>query len=183
MIKEEDIYTVGKFQKTHALKGELNMITDLDPEYFNEGNPIIVEYDGLYVPYYSTGIRKKGNTSYLVKIDGIDSEEQASEFVNKEIYILKKDAEEWIGEDLYSEDLEGYEIEDSATGESIGLIEKLDDTTENVLFIIKSADEDEIIIPANDDFIVEINDEIKKIRMVLPEGLVDLNKKEKDNGK
>lgn len=155
------------------------MISDVDSSYFIEGNPLIVDFDGIFVPYYAESIRKKGSTSFLVKIDGIDSEEEASEFVNKEIYILKKDAEELIEDELYDTDsFIGYEVIDSETGQLIGKIEEINDATTNVLFIIQSGEE-EIYIPANDDFVVEINDEQKYIKMKLPEGLVEINSKEK----
>ena len=181
MIKEEDIYPVGKFQKTHALKGELNMISDIDPEYFLEGHPLIVDYDGIYVPYYSETIRKKGSTSYLIKLDGIDDEKSASEFVNKEIYIIKKDAEELLGDDIENLDsLLGYEVIEGETGITLGKIESIDDSTINLLFILKNEEGEEIILPANDDFIEEIDDEEGIIKMVLPQGLINLNKNEKN---
>lgn len=177
MINIDDVIKVGKFQKTHALKGELNMLLDIDSEYFLENNPMIVEDDGILVPYYIESIRPKGSTSFLVKIIGINSEDDADHFVNKDIYILKRDAEEWFEEELIdSHALTGYAIIDDSSGQKMGYIQDIDDSTANILFIIKG-DEDEIIyIPANDDFITEINEKEKFIKMNLPEGLIDLNK-------
>lgn len=179
MIKAEEIITIGKFQKTHALKGELNMICDIDPEYFNEGNPLIIEYDGIRVPYFVESIRPKGSTSYLVKLEGVDTEEEASHFVNKEISILKKDAEKWLDDEIIdSNELKGFKIVDSATDKEIGVIDSVEDSTANLLFIIKDESGENIYIPANEDLIEEINLEEGYIVMNLPEGLVSLNKKE-----
>lgn len=180
MIRENDTIMVGKFQKTHALKGELNMISDIDAEYFNEGNALIVEYDGILVPYYTESVRPKGSTSYLVKLSGVDNEREASQFVNKEIHILKKDAEEWIGEDLLdSNELVGYMIKDFETGEEIGQLEDIEDSTANLLFIVKKGEE-EIYIPGNEELIEEIDDNTRTITVRIPEGLIDLNsRKEK----
>lgn len=175
MIREEELYGVGKFQKTHALKGELNMICDIDPEYFIEGNPMIVDFDGIFVPYYAESIRPKGSTSYLVKIEDIDGE-QASEFVNKEIFILKKDAEVILEEELDElSPLIGYEIYDKVSQTTLGTIESIDDSTVNILFIVRNANGEEYIVPANEDFIENINDEAKLLEMRLPEGLLDIN--------
>ena len=179
MINPEDIITTGKFQKTHALKGELNMISDIDPDYYLEGNPMIINYDGILVPYYVESIRQKGSSSYLVKISGIDSEEDASNFVNKEIAILKKDAEEWLGDEIIdSNELTGFRILDSDNGKEIGVVENVEDSTANLLFIVKEENGEEIFIPANEDFIIEIDEDEKVIKMILPEGLINLNKKE-----
>lgn len=51
MIEEKDIKAIGKFQKTHALKGELNAILDIDSEYVSEGNAVVVDIDGIFVPF------------------------------------------------------------------------------------------------------------------------------------
>ena len=179
MITSEDIISIGKFRKTHALKGELNASLEIDPHYFEEGNPLIVNIDGIYIPFYVKLIREKGKTTDLVLIDGIDSEEKASVFVNKEIFMLKKDAEEWLDEEeLMEEELDnlvGYKIMDSLSGESIGIIEDIDTTTVNTLFIVKSSLDSLIFIPASEDFINSIDDDERIIKMTLPEGLLEIN--------
>lgn len=178
MIRREEIVGIGKFQKTHALKGELNMILEIAPEYFEEGNPLIIEDDGILVPYFAENIREKGSTSYLIKLVGIDSEEMASKFVNKEINILKKDAEELLdGEIIDAEEFQGYKIIDDKNGEEVGTVETIDDSTANILFLVKDEEGDILYIPANENFIVAVDDEKKIIRMNLPEGLLDLNNK------
>ena len=70
MIEASEITAVGLFQKTHALKGELNAILDIDPDYFIEGNAAIVETDGIFVPFFISGIRPKGKTSFLSQSTG-----------------------------------------------------------------------------------------------------------------
>lgn len=178
MIKEEDLIRIGNFQKTHALKGELNMITEIDSEFFDQGKPLVIDYDGIPVPYYVESIRKKGSTSFLVKLSGVDTEEEASQFVNKEISVMRQDAEEWLGEEILgSEDIKGFSIEDAETGKKIGIIEELDDSTANILFVVRNDSGEEIYIPANEEFIEEIDEENKKIKVNLPEGLLDLNSK------
>lgn len=176
MIKQEDIIPVGKFQKTHALKGELNMITDIDSDYFNKKNPVIIENDGILVPYYIETLRPKGTTSYLVKISGIDTEFEASQFVNKEIYILRKDAQEWLGEDLFDESFIGYTIIDENTGKEIGIVESIEDSTTNILLIVETKEKEIIYIPLNEEFIISIDEDMQKVYMKLPEGLIDINK-------
>lgn len=179
MIEQKDITAIGKFQKTHALKGELNVILDVDSSFLSDGNAVIVELDGIFVPFYASGIRPKGNTSYLVKLNGIDSEEEARRFVNKIIYALKSELAPFLEveeEDIADEDeLIGYEIIDYDSNNVIGEIESIDSSTSNLLFIVASPSGATVYIPAAEEFVVEINDEEKKIYMRLPEGLIDLN--------
>lgn len=62
----------------------------------------------------------------------------------------------------------------------IGVVSRVDSSTENLLFVVDTPEGDEVFIPVVDDFIQEINDEDKVIKMSLPDGLIDLNKKNKD---
>lgn len=179
MIDAKDITAVGKFQKTHALKGELNAILDIDTVFFTEGNAMIVDVDGIFVPFFISNIRKKGNTSFLIQIDGIDSETDARQFVNKTIYAEKSKLSLFLDLDedklLDEEDLKGYVVVDADTKMEIGTICSIDTSTQNVLFIVKTQEGNEIFIPAVDRFITDVDDEKKVIEMTLPEGLTEIN--------
>lgn len=178
MITEKEIVEIGKFQKTHALKGELNAILDIEPDYA-ENNPLIVDIDGIYVPFYTESIRPKGKTSYLIKLKGIDNVDAAAELVNNIIYGLRKDllgyfdsSEEEI---VFDNDLIGYDVEDLTLG-IIGKVKSIEDSTMNILIIVDGPN-GEIYTPYNENFIEEIDYDDKKIVMDLPEGLVHLNEK------
>lgn len=179
MITDGEISAVGKLQKTHALKGELNMLLDIDPDYFVEGNPAIVDVDGIYVPFYTEGIRPKGSFSFLVKFEGIDSEFEARKMVNKTVYALRERLKEYIS-DCYDEDiallddLVGWKIEDSDVG-VIGKVIDIDTNTENQLFIVQTPEGKTVYIPLTEDFIDEMDEDSHTIRMTLPDGLIDLN--------
>lgn len=177
MIKREETVVIGKFQKTHALKGELNAILEIDPIYFEEGNPLIVELDGILVPFYVDSVRTKGSTSYLLKIDGVDSEATAAGFVNREIRMLKADLDENEDEIIDADSIVGFTILDDPTGNVIGVVEGVEDSTLNVLLIVDAGEENPVYIPYSEDFIVSEDIEKREIRMNLPEGLIELNKK------
>ena len=85
-----------------------------------------------------------------------------------------------VDEDTLAEaegvDYEGYTIYD-ASGEKVGVIDYVDYDTENVLFCLDTTDSAgfQIMIPAVDDFIVEIDDDKQTIVMDIPDGLLELN--------
>ena len=178
MIEHSNISAIGKFQKTHALKGELNAILDIDSIFLEEGNAAIVEIDGILVPFYTASVRPKGSTSFLIRLDGIDTEGEAKNFVNKIIYALKSELASFLDVDeseiTDDEDLIGYQIFDIESNEPIGRITGIDSSTSNLLFIVESADGEEIFVPAADEFIISIDDDKKLIEMNLPSGLIDL---------
>lgn len=176
MISEKDILEIGKFQKPHALKGELNAILEVDADYAEEGFPFIVDIDGIYVPFYIDSIRPKGAESFLVKLKGVNSQDEARQFVNKIIYGIRNEVEEYFGdEDLeLPSDFIGYKIKDVNLGE-IGIIKDIDDSTANLLFIVDGVTGSAIYIPVADEFINNIDDDKKEIMTNLPDGLIDLN--------
>ena len=179
MIKEDEITSVGKLLKTHALKGEMNLMLDIDPGYLEEGNPAILDIDGIYVPFYAESLRTKGSFSFLVKFEGIDSEIEAKKLVNKTVYALRERLKEYMLENFDEEyalydDLVGWTIEDDAAG-VIGKVVDIDTNTENELFIVESPDGNTVYIPLAEDFIEKMDEDTKTIRMSLPDGLLDLN--------
>lgn len=181
MIEEKDLAPIGKFQKTHALKGELNTLLDVDPEYVTDGNALIVDMDGIYVPFYADSIRGKGTSSFLVKLDGIDSEAEAKPFVNKTIYAMKSELASYAdesgeGDVVFLDDLVGYSLTDSDLGK-IGAIAEINDDTDNALFIVETPDGERVYVPAADELIEYIDHDAKEVGMRLPEGIIDLNNK------
>lgn len=188
MIRKEDITEIGKFQKTHALKGELNLYLDVNEEILNSNIPIIVETEGILVPYFIESIRPKGKHTFLVKLEGIDSEEEAKKFVNNSLYALKEDLKTFYqteeGEELITEDtLVGYIVIDSETGIKIGEITYIDSSTSNILMHIETPSGETVYIPVVEEWIMGIEPESKEIEMALPDGLINLNIKNKEDGR
>ena len=179
MIRKEEIVEIGMFQKTHALKGELNAILTIDADFFEEGRPLIVAIDGIFVPFYIESIRPKGKTSYLLKIKGIDSEEKAKIFVNKKIYAIRSMLTPFLDldeDDILEDTLIGFEVRDDDSGEMIGTVKDIDDSTQNVLLIVDKGDgSSDLMIPLVDDFISEIDEQNKIVKVNLPPGLIELN--------
>ena len=180
MIRREDISEIGKFQKTHGLAGELNAVFDIEPEELRADIPMVIDIDGIFVPFYIESIRGKGHFSSLVKLAGVDNVDEAKPFVNKLVYIRKEDMIEIANEDedgFYADDLVGFEIDDCANGQKrVGVIENLDLSSENALFIVKDQNGRIVYIPAADELIERIDVDHKKLFMHLPEGLIELNK-------
>lgn len=178
MIEAKDIAEVGQFFKTHALRGELNAVFDIDAGGLTPETPLVIDMDGIFVPFFIETIRSKGARASLVKLQGIDTEAEARDFVNKAIYIRNADYETLSDEDEegeggYADEFIGYRVCDAVHGE-IGTIEDVDLSTQNALFIVGNPD-GTVYIPISEDFIDNIDTESRVIQMNLPEGIVNLN--------
>ena len=67
----------------------------------------------------------------------------------------------------------GYKL--LADDEEIGVIDGVDDTTANILLIVKSDKSNIIYVPFAEEMITDINKDLKTMSMELPAGLLDLN--------
>ena len=177
MIKESDLTEIGLFRKTHALKGELNATFDIDPELLNTGDCLIICVDGIYVPFFIQSIRTKGSSGALVKIDQIDTEDDARIFVNKPFYALTSSLpEECKGNEEdggYAEDFIGFKVSDPDSGFQ-GKIIDVDLSTDNALFIVESGNRT-IMIPVADEIVTYMDMSGKHLILSIPSGLLDLN--------
>lgn len=191
MIQEKELIEAGKFLKTHGLKGELNAYTEYDAEILDQGYPVIVDMDGIFVPFYVASIRPKGLHGSLILLDGIDSIDKAKPFVNKTIWILRKDLADFleVEEDELDEEMEfiGYDLYDQ-NDNLIGEIVGFDDSTPNWLLLVTPVDGDEediIYIPFAEELVIdekvsENPEEKSYLKIQIPEGLLNIN--DKDSG-
>lgn len=174
MIKNEDVYLIGKLTKTHALKGEMNFQFTDDIWDRTESEYLICEVDGILVPFFLEEYRFRSDSTALVKFEDIDSADAAQFLVNTDVYFEKKYQDE-LGEDEVSLNyFIGFTMIDGDDDGIIGTITDIDDNTENWLFIVTRPDGEEVMIPAHEEFISEIKQEERQMIMDLPLGLLDL---------
>lgn len=178
MIRRDEITLAGHFNKPHGIKGEISATLDVDAD-FEEAKCIIVEVDGIFVPFFISSVRSKTADTDLITIDGVDSEEKARSFSMRQFYLLNSDVESEsidFEEGFYASDLIGFTVTDKEAG-TIGRITDVNDSTENVLFIISTDDRSEILLPVADEFIIEVDPESKTVETSYPAEIIELNKK------
>ena len=169
MILEKEIFKAGKINKTHGVNGELNCAIDEDT--IDRAEYMVLDMDGIFVPFFISNIRVKSSNSVLLTLEDIETETDARNLVGKDIYLpihLMSD------EDMLSyEYFVGFTVVNG--DEKLGEISFVDDQTVNILFGITAEDGD-ILLPAVEDFIMEVDNENKILYTNYPIELVELNK-------
>ena len=179
MIKTEEVYKIGLFNKPHGIHGELQFTFTDDIFDRVDCDYLICLLDGIFVPFFIEEYRFRSDSTALVKLEGIDTAERARMFTNVEVYFPVKHAEEAEDGELSWNFFVGFRMEDVRHGE-LGEVVEVDTTTVNTLFVVEQEDREELLIPAQEEFIVEINQEKKLITVELPEGLLNLEDLEED---
>ena len=170
MIKREELIKIGIFNKPHGLNGELSF-SFTDDIFDRCDSPYIVcQIDGIFVPFYIEEYRFRSDSAALVKLEDIDSDQEARMFTNVEVFYPKKYISEEDIATTHRDYFLEYLIVDELLGE-IGRIKSLDDTTVNWLFEVEYKNR-QILIPANDDFISRIDTDKKILYMRIPEALL-----------
>ncbi|NDV78798.1 ribosome maturation factor RimM [Dysgonomonas sp. 511] len=172
MIKESEIFKIGKLTKPHGIKGEINFVFENDVFDRVDCPYLICMVDGIYVPFFIEEYRFKGKDTALITIEDIDSEEKASRLAGLEVYFPRKYYDENETEDIaYSWNFFiGFTVVNNKE-DKLGIIEAVDEKTINALFLI-NGDNGELIIPATEDFIEEVDAPNKTLYVALPEGLI-----------
>lgn len=179
MISLADLTSIGKVNKTHGIDGEMSVsVFDAGvAEAVRPGECMLFEIDGIFVPFFVGSVRPKGKESLLITFEGESSREAVAAFVGKDVYMqrgwVEKVADDTDPADgLYAGSLIGFRA--ITTDETvIGVIEDIDESSDNPLFIVRNHDSGRsCLIPIVDDFIVEIGD--NNVVFDLPDGLLDL---------
>ena len=168
MIRKEDVYKIGKLGKTHGIKGEISMQVDDDVFDRVDADYLVLELDGIMVPFFMEEYRFKTDETALVKFEGIDTQERARELTGTEVFFPRELAESDDNDELSYAQLVGYTVINSNNGKSVGTISYLDEQTINIMFEL----EDGTLLPASEELIVEIDTEKKEITLDIPEGLL-----------
>lgn len=170
MIKKEEVFKIGIINKPHGVKGEVTFtFTDDVFDRVEDCDYLILLLDGIFVPFFIEEYRFRSDNAAIVKFEDVDTAEKARMFTNVEVYFPVKymDEQDEITSWNY---FIGFEVEDVNHGD-LGQIVDIDDATMNVLFIIEK-DGEEILLPAHEEFIVDLDRKKKYMKVNIPEGLI-----------
>ena len=170
MLNQEDVFQIGRLGKAHGVKGEITMQVDDDVFDRVDAEYLVLEIDGILVPFFMEEYRFRSDTVALVKFCDIDTQQRAQELTGCDVYFPRALADD-DDEALSFSMLVGFDLINAATNLSVGRIDSIDDSTANVLFCLDNG----LLLPANDDLLERIDVKQRQIVMNIPEGLLDLN--------
>ena len=169
MIRQEDVYKIGRLGKAHGVKGEVSFQFDDDIFDRVDADYLVLDIDGILVPFFMEEYRFRSDSVCLVKFCNVDTQQRAQELTGCDVFFPRALAEE--GDEMPSLSmLVGFKIVNAANGKTVGRVAAIDDSTANILFEM----EDGMLIPANDDLIEVIDAEQQQIKMNIPQGLLEI---------
>ena len=172
MIRLNDVYGIGTLGKPHGVKGEIAF--SFDDEVFDrkDSDFVFVMIDGLLVPFFFEEYRFTSDVVALVKFDGIDTLEQASDLTGCEVF-FKRDNADTDASVVSKAEIRGFQLVDASSGRVVGKVLSVDDSTANPLCVVDTYQGD-VLIPANHELIKDIDRHALTITVDIPEGLLSL---------
>lgn len=172
-IPKADCEKVGFFRKTHGIQGGL--VLEFEPQYeysVEEANCFFIELEGLLVPFFITdeGFRFKTANTAILTFDDVESEKYAKRLVGCSVFLYRHDIIQMDEQPIESRFL-NYMLIDGKLGE-IGIINQTDDYSGNIVFTVNYQGQ-ELLVPFNEDLLIDIDDAQKTIKLILPEGLIE----------
>ena len=158
---------IGQVLKSNGRDGELLVsFTGIAPEDIDLEEPVFIEFDGLPVPFYFDSFTPRGNSRALVRLTGVHNLTDADELAGAALY-----AEDDLYEDE-EEDLTGWTVLD-ADGTKAGTVTAHEDIPGKPCIWVETG-HGEVLIPLHEELVLEVDEQKETLRMVIPEGLLDL---------
>ena len=172
MIRPEEVYCIGKFTRTHGVQGEMALAFTDDVFDRTDCPYLVCNMDGILVPFFIEEYRFKSDSVALIKFERFDTSEAAAIFTNKEVYFPKDYAEQAEDGEYSWQYFIGFATEDATHGH-LGELVAVDESTINTLFVVERPNGDELLIPAQEEFIEELDHDKRIIKFNLPDGLLE----------
>ena len=166
---EPEFLVVGKLGKPHGVDGEIVMAVYTDfPERLQEGAVVFIGKQ--YKPLQITR-RRLHASGLLLGFAGYQTRENVAELTNLLVQVRTSGLPELEQGEFYQHQLIGLHVVDER-GEMLGRITGIIETGANDVFIVQDEDENEILIPAIDSVVNNIDLGANQIRIRLLPGLI-----------
>ena len=167
---EKSMQAVARITRLFGTDGGvlLNLYTTFPEEFNPEQNPLFVMVDNLAVPLWCEQFEPHGASGAFVVFADLDTPKRIGEFIGRELFVDEAERED---DEFYMEDLIGFAV---TAGKLRGEITDFYDSEANPLFGITFKGREEVLVPAVEEFIAAIDFDKRTIKLVLPEGLLEL---------
>jgi 16S rRNA processing protein RimM len=164
---------LGKITKVHGYEGAVNIRLERNfSDKIPEMESVYIEIDGRPVPFFIDYYDQTDIYTLRIKFEDYESTTSVKEFIGCKVFLTESTDPEIPVEDPGT--LINFEVlsEDDIL---IGVIIEIIKNPGQLLLNIKTRPGKEILLPLHEDLIKEIDTENKIVRMIIPEGISDIN--------
>ncbi len=172
MLNKENLVFLGTLLKPHGIHGDMILkLNNLHPDDLPEMESIFIEIEGLIIPFFISQYSDINESSLLVGLDDIKSNEEAKKLTGCMVYVTKDKLDITDNLHLKKQDIIGYDVIDRKHGD-IGTITDFLNIRDNPLLKVAGKGK-EFMIPFHSDMVLKIDNKKKTVTTEIPEGLLD----------
>jgi 16S rRNA processing protein RimM len=170
----DDLLPVGVTIGTHGLRGDLKVrpLSDDASALLAAAEIFLRCRQQGPVPYRIVSA-KEHKANVLLRFQGCDSIDAVQSLVGCEVLMRRSDLPALSEAEYYWFELEGLNVRDRRYGD-LGILEEMFSTAAHDIYVVHGRF-GEILVPAVEEFIVEVDREGRRMLVDLPEGLVPEN--------
>jgi len=164
---------VGVIVKTHGIKGEVKVYPTTDsPLRFEElthvklkAGKTVRELDIEQVRFFKNLV--------ILKFKGIDNINDVEQYKGADLYIPREEGQELGEGEYYIADIIDIRVV-TDTGEELGTVRDVLETGANDVYIVKRKGQKDLLLPATEECILDVDIEQNVMTVHLLDGLLDL---------
>jgi len=162
---------VGVITSTHGVKGEVKVYpTTEDPQRFRQLQQVILDTGKELIPLDIEGV-KFFKQMVILKFKGIDNINDVQKYRNMDLLVTRENAIKLEEGEYFIYDLINCEVF-TDTGERLGILTEVMTNAANDVYVVKMDNGKEVLLPAIDECILNIDVENKKVIVHLMKGLL-----------
>ena len=162
---------VGVVTTTHGIKGEVKVFpTTDDIERFKELKQVFLDTGKEYIPLEIEGV-KFFKQMAILKFKGIDDINDIEKYRGKDLLITRENAVKLNEDEYFVFDLIDSEVI-TEEGVTLGVLTEILKTAANDVYVVRTAEGKEILLPCIKECILDINTEKKQITVHIMKGLI-----------
>lgn len=168
----EDFFQVGIITATHGLKGEVKIFpTTDDPKRFKRLKEVLLDTGKERKKLEIEGV-KFFKKFVILKFKGLDSINDVERYRRCSLLVDREHAVRLGRNEYFVADLEGLQVRDE-DGTPIGVLKSVMETGANDVYEIELSDGRQLLLPAIQQCVLEVDVEAGFIRIHILKGLLD----------
>lgn len=167
-----EYFEIGQISNTHGLKGELKVRPYTESaKRFEKIEKVLIKKDDKNFDEYIIETVRYQKDIVLLKLKGVDDIEQAERLKGQNLSIPREDAKELEENEFFIADLIGCNV--YAQDEKVGELIDVFTAGASDVYVVKRNGKKDLLLPATESVVKNIDLENKRIDVEIPRGLED----------
>lgn len=168
----EQLLRVGVISNTHGIRGEVKVFpTTDDASRFDSLKEVILDTGKEQLTLHISGV-KYFKQFVILKFKEYNNINDIERYKGKDLYVSRENAVPLEEDEYYIADLIGCKVV-TDEGNDLGELIDVMQTGANDVYVVKTKDKGEVLLPYIDDCILAIDIENKEIKAHIMPGLLD----------